>query len=224
MSPGSDMTEPAAALQIEDLRHAYHQRQMLRLDALTLRPGEQMAVLGPSGCGKTTLLHVIAGLLTPTQGQVHVCGQSLAQLSHGQRDRFRGRHLGIVFQRLHLMSAISVLDNLLLAQRLAQGTVDAAAARNLLERLEIAQLAAAKPSQLSVGQAQRVAIARALVHQPSLLLADEPTSSLDDDNAARALKLLRTQAQNAGAGLLIVTHDRRISGQLERELVLGAPQ
>ena len=122
------------------------------------------------------------------------------------------------------MSAISVLDNLLLAQRLAQGTVDAAAARNLLERLEIAQLAAAKPSQLSVGQAQRVAIARALVHQPSLLLADEPTSSLDDDNAARALKLLRTQAQNAGAGLLIVTHDRRISGQLERELVLGAPQ
>jgi putative ABC transport system ATP-binding protein len=119
--------------------------------------------------------------------------------------------------------ALSVLDNLLLAQHLARVPRDGDAARALLDALGIGELVRARPAQLSQGQAQRVAIARALVHRPALLLADEPTSSLDDDNAARALDLLRTQARAIGAALLVVTHDRRIRGQLDRELLLGGP-
>jgi len=113
-----------------------------------------------------------------------------------------------------------VLDNLLLAQRLARVPVDAAAARSLLDRLDVGALASARPSMLSQGQAQRVAIARALVHRPRLMLADEPTSSLDDDTAQRAITLLREQSQAVGAALLVVTHDRRARGALDRELRL----
>jgi putative ABC transport system ATP-binding protein len=214
------MTAPA--LQIEDLEHAYAGRVVLRLPGLALGAGESCAVLGPSGCGKTTLLHCIAGLLQPLRGRIVVAGQRLDALRDAARDRFRGRHLGIVFQGLHLLPALGVLDNLLLAQRLARVPVDAAAARSLLDRLDVGALASARPSMLSRGQAQRVAIARALVHRPRLMLADEPTSSLDDDNAQRAIALLREQAQAVGAALLVVTHDRRVRGALDRELRLEA--
>lgn len=212
-----------AALQLHALRHAYAGKTVLRLDSLTLAQGEQVTVLGPSGCGKTTLLHIIAGLLQPTQGQVVVNGQPLAELSSRARDRFRGRHLGIIFQRLHLLPALTVQENLLLAQRLARVSVDRDAAQKILERLGISQLADAKPAQLSVGQAQRVAVARALIHQPHLLLADEPTSSLDDDNAQRTLELLQEHARAANAALLVVTHDQRLRGRVDRELVLEPP-
>lgn len=206
----------SASLQLQDLRYAYAERVVLRLDELLIQKGEACALIGPSGCGKTTLLHLIAGLLKPTQGTVTVCGQRLDALSLSACDRFRGRHLGIVFQRLHLLPALSVLDNLLLAQKLARQPRDACSARTLLDALGVGESAAVRPQQLSQGQAQRVAIARALVHRPALLLADEPTSSLDDDNAQRAIDLLRTQAQAIGAALLVVTHDRRIRGQLDR--------
>jgi putative ABC transport system ATP-binding protein len=153
---------------------------------------------------------------------VAICGQRLDALGATACDRFRGRHLGIVFQRLHLLPALSVLDNLLLAQRLARVAHDAKAAQSLLDALDIGALAGSRPASLSQGQAQRVAIARALVHKPSLLLADEPTSSLDDDNAARAIDLLRTQARAVNAALLVVTHDQRIRGKLDRELRIGS--
>ncbi|TDU25630.1 putative ABC transport system ATP-binding protein [Panacagrimonas perspica] len=210
-----------AALALHGLSFNYGDRTVLRLDALTLQPAETCAVIGPSGCGKTTLLHLVAGLLRPTLGTVSVCGQRLDELSVSACDRFRGRNMGIVFQRLHLLPALSVLENLLLAQHLARVSRDGAAANALLDALGIGELARARPAQLSQGQSQRVAIARALVHRPSLLLADEPTSSLDDGNAVRAIELLRTQAQSIGAALLVVTHDRRIRGQLDREVVLG---
>ncbi|HEY1076733.1 MAG TPA: ATP-binding cassette domain-containing protein [Fontimonas sp.] len=213
----------ASALVIEQLEFAYCERPVLRLDHLQLAAGESCAVLGPSGCGKTTLLHLIAGLLRPARGSVCVNGQRVHALDASQCDRFRGRHLGIVFQRLHLLPALTVLENLLLAQKLARVPRDAQAARALLAGLGIENLAAAQPSTLSQGQAQRVAIARALLHRPSLVLADEPTSSLDDDNAQRAIELLSAQARAAGAALLVITHDRRIRGRLDRELLL-APQ
>lgn len=210
----------APVLDIQSLEFAYGERVVLRMGNLELQAEETCAVLGPSGCGKTTLLHLIAGLLRPAHGSVTVCGQRLSDLDPADCDRFRGRHLGIVFQRLHLLPALSVLDNLLLAQHLARVPSDAKAARALLAELGIEALARSKPSMLSQGQAQRVAIARALVHRPHLLLADEPTSSLDDQNAQRAIELLRAQAVSAGAALLVVTHDQRIRGQLGRELTL----
>lgn len=210
-------------LRIENLGFSYGHRTVLRLDTLTLDEGETCAVIGPSGCGKTTLLHLIAGLLQPAQGSVAVCGQRLDALDASACDRFRGHHLGIVFQRLHLLPALDVLENLLLAQRLARVSPDAKDARRLLDALGVGAFARARPAQLSQGQAQRVAIARALVHRPALLLADEPTSSLDDDNAERAIGLLQEQARAVGAALLVVTHDRRIRGRLAREVQLEPP-
>ena len=214
----------APVLEIQSLWFAYRDREVLQLDRLALNAGETCTVLGPSGSGKTTLLHLIAGLLRPAQGFVAIGGQRLDSLSAAACDRFRGRQLGIVFQRLHLLPALTVLDNLLLAQRLARQPRDADSARDLLNALGIEALASRYPAALSQGQAQRVAIARALVHKPSLLLADEPTSSLDDDSAARAIELLRTQARAVGAALLVVTHDQRIRGALDREIRLeGKP-
>jgi ABC-type lipoprotein export system ATPase subunit len=212
------------ALQVADLSFAYGAQPLLSLPSLDLPAGSSCALIGPSGCGKTTLLHLIAGLLPPQRGRIVVAGKALTELGGAALDRFRGRHIGIVFQRLHLLPALTVLENLQLAQRFAGVQRDAAAARALLDALAIGALAPVRPATLSQGQAQRVAIARALVHRPRLLLADEPTSNLDDDNARRALDLLCEQAWAIGAALLLVTHDHRVRGRLERELVLGAVQ
>ncbi|MGB0954921.1 MAG: ABC transporter ATP-binding protein [Panacagrimonas sp.] len=210
------------ALRIQALCHDYGAAPVLVLDALSLAPSEQMLVMGPSGSGKSTLLHAIAGLLRPSQGEIHIAGQALTALSSRQLDRFRGQHIGIVFQRLHLLPALTVLQNLLWAQGLAGRSRDPAAAMQLLEKLGVQHLAGRMPAQLSQGQAQRVAVTRALLSQPRLLLADEPTSSLDDVHAERTLTLLRTQAAEIGAALLVVSHDRRLRGQFDQQLELEA--
>jgi putative ABC transport system ATP-binding protein len=180
-----------------------------------------MAVLGPSGCGKTTFLHLLAGLIRPSVGSIRVLDQDLSALSGAQLDRFRGQHLGMVFQRFHLLPALTVLENIALAQRLARVPVNTAAIGILLGQLGINEIASQRPSTLSQGQAQRVAIARALVHNPGLVIADEPTSALDNQNAESAIRLLRESAVAIGAALIVVTHDERIRGSLERELELA---
>jgi putative ABC transport system ATP-binding protein len=142
------------------------------------------------------------------------------------RDRLRGQALGIVFQHLHLIGAVSVLDNLRLARRMAGLAPDDTHLRGLLAALGLADKAARRPRGLSFGEAQRVAIARALANRPRLLLADEPTAALDDDNCARVAELLLAQAAAAGASLLVATHDRRLAGHFEERLELaggGAP-
>ncbi len=211
-----------SALDIDGLTFRYASEFSLTVPSLSLSSGQSVAVIGPSGCGKTTLLHLIAGLLTPESGLLSVCGQYFGSMSTSEVDRFRGQNLGIVFQKLHLLSAISVFDNVLLAQRLARKPVDPANVDRLFERLGIAALKHKRPSTLSLGQAQRVAIARALVHRPRLLLADEPTSALDDAHANDALELLIEESASVGAALLVVTHDERVRGRLDMELDLGA--
>ncbi len=181
-----------------------------------------MAVIGPSGCGKTTLLHLLAGLIRPRSGVIRILGQDLSQLRGGHLDHFRGQRIGLVFQRFHLLPALTVYENVLLAQRLARVPIDPARVEALFDRLNLAGLERHKPSMLSQGQAQRVAIARALVHGPELVMADEPTSALDDDHATEALALLRQSAQAVGAALLVVTHDQRVHGRLEREFEMAA--
>ena len=193
---------------------------MLAFPDVTIARGETCAVVGPSGCGKTTLLHLIAGLLTPQTGSIHVAGQRMDTRSQRDRDRLRGRLIGIVLQQLRLIASLSALDNLLLAQRLAGQPVDREAATERLVGLGLGQNLHRRPGALSQGEAQRVAIARALMGQPKLLLADEPSSSLDDANAERVLHLLREQAAEHGAALLVVTHDARIRGQLDQEIEL----
>jgi ABC-type lipoprotein export system ATPase subunit len=199
---------------LRDLSHAYDGREVLRVDAWQAGPGDHWLVLGPSGSGKTTLLHVLAAILRPTAGTVSIAGQDLAALKPAELDRFRGRHVGVVLQRLHLVPSLTVMNNLLLAQYLAGVTQDTARAHEILSSLEVADKAHAFPHELSFGQAQRVAVARAVVNRPKLLLADEPTSNLDDARCEQAFGLLESQARACGATLVVATHDQRIKSRM----------
>ena len=211
------------AIDVTDLSFSYGNNTVVRMERCELDRGRSMAVLGPSGCGKTTFLHLLAGLIRPSTGAIRILGQDLTQLRGAPLDRFRGRHIGLVFQRFHLLPALSVKENVLLAQRLGGSGIDAARVATLLERLDLDGLEQHKPSMLSQGQAQRVAIARALVHGPQLIMADEPTSALDDQHAEQALALLQASAQSVGAALLVVTHDQRVRGCLDGEFEMQVP-
>ena len=184
--------------------------------------GEAWLLAGQSGSGKSTVLHILAGLTTPTVGSVTVNGTDVAALSESARDRWRGRTVGLVPQRLHLVGALNVRDNLRLACTLAGLPVDDARVIALLEAVGVIELARRFPSQLSQGQAQRVAIARAVVNRPALVLADEPTANLDDAHAAQALELLRGQAIEAGATLVVASHDARVRPLLPHSFTLPA--
>jgi ABC-type lipoprotein export system ATPase subunit len=196
-------------------------REVLALERFEAAAGEHWLVLGASGSGKTTLLNLIAGLLKPSEGEIVVGGQPLAQLDGAALDRWRGRSVGIVPQKLHLVSSLSVLQNLLLVPYLAGLPRDEARAVGLLENLSLREKATAKPHELSHGQAQRVAVARAVMNRPKLLLADEPTSNLDDENCRQALDLLQDQARDCGATLIVATHDQRARARFEKRLELG---
>jgi putative ABC transport system ATP-binding protein len=190
--------------------------------SFALGEGEAALVLGPSGSGKTTLVHLVAGLLTPQGGTIRIAGEAAERLDPAARDDLRRRTTGIVFQSLRLVSAISVAANLALARRLAGRPSDPARVAALLDRLGIAHLSGKLPRTLSQGEAQRAALARALVTEPKLLIADEPTSALDDESAEAAIALLDEAAREAGAGLLVVTHDSRLKGRFPRTLQLTA--
>ena len=207
-------------LALHHVRHAYDGQTVLDLDALEVPQGGRLLVLGDSGSGKTTLLHVLAGVLRPDAGRVEVAGQDLYALSEAERDRFRGRHLGLVFQRLHLLGALTVAQNLRLAPALAGLPVEEARVREVLAVLDLSEKADAHPRALSVGQQQRVAIGRAVMNRPRVLLADEPTAALDDRRAAAVLDLLVSQAEAHGATLVVATHDRRIMDAFDTRLVL----
>jgi len=207
-------------LELTGIRHSYQSQAVLDVPAWRAGEGEQWLLHGPSGCGKTTLLHIMAGLLTPSAGAVALAGTDLGALRGAARDRYRGRHIGIVFQQLHLIDAISVRQNLALAQRFAGLSVDEGRIQALLLALGIADKADALPYALSHGQAQRVALARALINQPAVVLADEPTSNLDDQNAERALALLREHAKAHGSALVVASHDGRIKDAFENRLEL----
>ena len=186
---------------------------VLALDRFNVDAGQHTLVLGPSGCGKTTLLNIVAGIMPAISGEVEVNGTRLDRLSANERDRFRGRHIGLVMQRLHLISALTVEANLQLAQRLAHGAVNDARISEILATLGITDKRHAFPRHLSQGEAQRVAIARAVVNRPALILADEPTAALDDKNCDAAIQLLFDQAGQHGATLLVATHDARIKSR-----------
>jgi putative ABC transport system ATP-binding protein len=192
------------------LRHHYPGGPALAFDDVDLPQGGVLLLQGRSGAGKSTWLALIAGLRTPTAGDVVVAGQPLAQLAPGARDAWRGRHVGFLPQKLHLSDALTVERNLALPFYAAGVSHDADAVQRALAALGVQDLAQRRPAQLSGGQAQRVALARAILMQPQVLLADEPTASLDDDAAADALQLLKDCAAQCGATLVIATHDARV--------------
>jgi ABC-type lipoprotein export system ATPase subunit len=196
-----------------NLGKTYDGRPVLAGASFTLAPGERALLLGPSGSGKSTLLNLLCGLQRADSGQVTLGDAPIS-------DGVRRRHFGIVFQSLRLISALSLRANLALAQKLQTGGDDPARIDALLERLGIAARAHAHPHELSQGEAQRAAIARALVVRPAILVADEPTSALDAANAAAVAALLDELAQEAGATLLVATHDERLRPHFARMLTL----
>ncbi|HRF37925.1 MAG TPA: ATP-binding cassette domain-containing protein, partial [Saprospiraceae bacterium] len=173
-----------------------------------------------SGCGKTTLLHLLGGLLAPRSGSVQVAGTDFDSLSTAQLDAFRGKNIGIIFQKSHFARALSVEENLLLAQQLAGLQPDRQRAAELLQHLDIGHKMKSRTDRLSQGEQQRVAIARAVINRPKLILADEPTSALDDDNCAEVVALLEREAAQTGATLVIVTHDGRLKEKFTHRISL----
>ena len=210
-------------IEVEALRHSLGGRDVLDIPAWRVEAGERCLVAGPSGSGKSTLLHLLAGLAVPRTGSVRVNGQDLADLSPAARDRFRGSGIGLLLQSFHLLDSLSVFDNVRLARHLAGLPEDHARCREVLEELGVAEYARAHPSTLSHGQAQRVALARAVVNRPAVLLADEPTSSLDDESCERVATLIEAEADRHGATLVVATHDSRLLERFERRLTLKAP-
>lgn len=182
--------------------------------------GEHTLILGNSGSGKTTLLHLIGGLMKSSTGDIVIDGISLRKMSESQLDKFRARNIGIVFQKPHLIASLTIQENLRLARYLAGAKEDRAKTKDLLEDLGILDLKDRKVYQISQGQAQRVSIARALINGPRLLLADEPTASLDDESCTRVINLLQEQAEKYQSTLVIATHDQRVKGNFKRGLSL----
>jgi putative ABC transport system ATP-binding protein len=205
------------------LRHMAGGREILRLDSLEIMAGRHTLLLGRSGSGKTTLINILCGLVTPTEGEVRIAGADMGAMTAGGRDDLRRRTIGLVFQTIRLIPALSVRQNLELAQRVALGSVDRRAVDSLIAAVGLSHRADAKPRRISQGESQRAAIARALITKPKLVIADEPTSALDDENAAMVLDLLFRVAADTGATLLVATHDRRIRDRFAATVLIEAP-
>jgi len=191
---------------------------VLRGVDLSVRRGEFVAVMGPSGCGKSTLLYVLSGLARATSGEVVLAGTATSQLSDRALTRLRRREVGFVFQRFNLLPTLSAEDNVALALSIKlDGRFPENSPAESLERFGLGRRRRHRPSQLSAGEQQRVAIARAVVGQPSIILADEPTGSLDSKNAGAVLDLFR-QLNDEGHTILLVTHNREVAGAAGRIL------
>jgi len=218
------MTRPAVALEriSKTYREGDSERTVLRDVSVAIEPGEIVVLVGRSGSGKSTLLNLIAGIDYPTSGRVLVDGTDLTGLDEDARTRFRRRHIGFVFQFFNLIPLLTVEENLLLPLEL-NGAADAAGrarARGLLDRVGLGGRGASLPERLSGGEQQRVAIARALVHDPALILADEPTGTLDAETAAAVLDLLDALARESGKTVVMVTHSREVVGVADRIFVV----
>lgn len=207
-------------LKCESLSFQYTDGPSFSFPDIQCEQGEHLLLLGESGKGKTTLLHLLAGMLRPTQGSVTVADTNIVGLRAKELDRFRGKHIGIIFQTAHFVQSLSVEDNLILPQFFSGSKIDRAKAKAILDRLNIGDKAKSKPKDLSIGEQQRAAIARALVNDPDILLADEPTSALDDKNAAEVIQLLEEQSSLSNAALIIVTHDQRLKDRFQKQVTL----
>lgn len=198
-------------IRTRNLRFSYPGGTALSFPDVDLAQGAVLLVSGPSGCGKSTWLALIAGLVTPASGEITVANQSLIALKTIAADAWRARAIGFLPQKLHLSAALTVQQNLAIAQWAAGVPEDATRIQAALQALGVADLVGRKPEQLSGGQAQRVALARAVLLQPQVILADEPTASLDDAAAADAVALLLATARTQQASLVIATHDARVA-------------
>lgn len=208
-------------IEVCGLSYAYPSGKRIKFADFSIKKTEQWLLLGESGSGKTTLLHLMGGLLRSQEGKIAIRDTDITQLSESKLDHFRGAHMGFIFQRNHLISALTVKRNLLMAPFLAGLKQDEGRVEEVLSQLDLADKKNARVSELSQGQAQRVAIARAVLNKPTVIFADEPTSALDDKNCERVIRLLIDAANQNHATLIVATHDQRLKSRIPSQLVLS---
>jgi len=214
-------------IHLHNVTKSYRQgeRSVLACEVTDLRieQGEQVALVGRSGTGKTTLLHVLAGILRPDTGEVEIAGQRIDTMSEPQRDRFRGQHIGMVYQTFNLLQPFTAYENVMLGALFGRGAGHAAEARGkeLLARVGLSDRMHHRPSELSVGQVQRVAICRALVNDPEVILMDEPLGNQDRATGAQVLDLLLQLAKEGGKTVVMVTHDPDSAFRMQRTVDLA---
>jgi putative ABC transport system ATP-binding protein len=182
---------------------------------------EHALILGPSGTGKTTLLHLLGGILSPASGEIVIGGTAVHSLGGHALDVFRGKHIGIIFQKPHFIRSLTAMENLLLTQTLSGNRPNKNQAMALMERLAIGQNTDKFANAMSIGEQQRLAIARALINSPDVILADEPSSALDDHNCKQMIELLLQVAEERKSNLIVVTHDSRIKNMIEKKIILN---
>lgn len=209
------------------LSFAYPGQHEMSFPDIACMQNEHALILGPSGVGKTTLLHLLGGILSPSKGLIMIRDTPMHQLRGRKLDDFRGKNIGIIFQRAHFIRSLTAIENLFLSQHLGEHKADKKFAYSLLQKLSIEHKANARTDSMSVGELQRLAIARALINKPEVILADEPSSALDDQNCFRMVSLLLEVANENKANLLIVTHDSRIKNMIDKKIYLdnsGSPK
>ena len=208
-------------IKTENLTFNYKdEKQTFSFSDLDVKAEEDLLILGKSGIGKTTLLHLLAGLLQPVTGTITIDKTNLNSLSNNSLDLFRGQNIGLVFQKKHAIQSLSVVENLEARLFLSKKRADKSAIDTLLKELGLFEYKNSNPKTLSEGQLQRLGIAMAVIHNPKLILADEPTSSLDDENCALVIELLKKQAQKNNANLIVITHDNRIKPFFQNSVAL----
>ncbi len=213
--------KPPVVLELQGVRKSYllpdgSRLPVLNIPHFTMLQGEQVVLMGRSGSGKSTLLHIISGIARPDAGKVIVDGVDITQLSEPARDLFRAERIGYVFQTFNLLAGFTALENVLLAMSFGRRRADEKRAVDLLTRVGLNHRLDHRPSALSVGEQQRVAVARALANRPKLLLADEPTASVDVGHQKQIIDLLRTTCEQEQVALLLVTHSPEVAEQFER--------
>ena len=206
-------------IRTKGLNFNYNDQASFSFPDINLGKDESLLIIGSSGIGKTTLLHLLAGLLESDSGSINIYGQDISKLTQHQIDKFRGQNIGIVFQKPHFVNSLTVKENLQLAQYLGN-KVDQNRIVDILSSLGILEKENKKPKKLSQGEKQRASIAMAIVNSPKLILADEPTSSLDDENCDRVIKLLKKQASEFNAQLIVITHDNRLKKHFKKSIKL----
>ncbi|MGB3130902.1 MAG: ATP-binding cassette domain-containing protein [Saprospiraceae bacterium] len=204
----------------QNLRHSYANQFEIVLPDIDCKNKEGIVILGKSGTGKSTLLHILSGLLRPTHGKVSIDGTDIFSLTEAERDIFRKKNIGIVLQKHIFIESLTALENLNFFLKTATGFSDNKKCLNWMESLGLGNKSSSLVNNLSQGELQRLSIIRAMIHQPKLVLADEPSSALDDDNANIVIQLLQEQAAISSAALVIVTHDSRLKTMFQKQITI----